>query len=220
MSLKIDIAGKLRPNNKTAFIQALPANAKVFDIGCGNRSAEQFKAIKSDLHYTGIDIGDYNQSSTSFVAMDNYICVPPEQFAQAIANVGTKFDAVVSSHNIEHCDKPSEVISAMCSVLKPGGKLYFSFPSEATVNFPSRVGTLNFYDDPTHQKVPDFDMITRQLKDEGMNLDVVKRRNRPLVHSAAGLLMEPWSALTKKVDSKGAIWALWGFESVIWASRK
>lgn len=219
MLLKKKIAGFLRPNNKTAFILAQKNGARIFDIGCGNRSAEQIKDINPTIYYCGIDVGDYNQSDTSFASMDRYICVPPDEFANSILNVGEKFDAVISSHNIEHCDDPNSVIDAMCTVLNNNGLLYFSFPAEATLHFPSRRGTLNFRDDPTHQDVPQFDRIMQRLQQNGMVLEVVKKRNRPLPYVLAGLALEPWSALTKQVDRAGAIWALWGFETVIWARK-
>ena len=40
----------------------------------------------------------------------------------------------------------------MCISLKKGGILYMAFPCEESITFPSREGTLNFYDDPTHVK--------------------------------------------------------------------
>lgn len=219
MLSKKRIAGLLRPNNKTAFILSQKNGAKIFDIGCGNSSAEQIKSINPTIYYCGIDVGDYNQSENSFASMDRYICVTSDEFANSILNVGEKFDAVISSHNIEHCDDPNSVIDAMCAVLNPKGLLYFSFPSEATINFPSRRGTLNFRDDPTHQDIPKFDHIIQRLQQNGMVLEVVNKRNRPLPYVLAGLLLEPWSALTKQVDRAGAIWALWGFETVIWARK-
>ncbi len=37
---------------------------------------------------------------------------------------------------------------------RPDEMLYLSFPCEASVRFPGRVGSLNFFDDPTHRKPP------------------------------------------------------------------
>src|SRR3546814_12733481 len=62
----------------------------------------------------------------------------------------------------------SDLIEAMCSVLKPGGSLYFSFPNADSVKFPSRAGALNFHDDPTHQYLPNWTEILKALVTSGM----------------------------------------------------
>ena len=51
-----------RPGNKRDFLNGIRNGASVLDIGCGNSSVLRIKAIKPDVKYTGIDIGDYNQS--------------------------------------------------------------------------------------------------------------------------------------------------------------
>ncbi len=219
MGLRTTVARLARPANKTAFIAGLPLGATLFDIGCGNRSAERIKRVQPGLRYVGIDVCDYLQSRESYAAMDRYIQSDSAGFTKNIAAVGESFDAVVSSHNIEHCEDPNGVIDAMCKVLKPGGQIYVAFPAEETVNFPRRRGTLNFFDDPTHRTVPSFDEIVSRLRENGMLISKSIRRSRPLAYAAAGLIVEPWSALTKRVDDYGAVWALWGFESIIWAKK-
>lgn len=213
------LAWLLRPNNKLAFILQLPQNASLFDVGCGNNSAERVKLFRPDIRYVGLDIGDHNQSDRSKAAMDRYLLTSPEEFDKAITTVGESFDAVMSSHNIEHCLKPFPVIEAMCGALKEGGQLYIAFPAEATSRFPSREGTLNFADDPTHVFLPSWEKLNEALVANGMRIDRALRRSRPPLFALAGLLIEPWSAIRRKVDVKGAIWALWGFESIVWASR-
>ena len=220
MSLKTKLACALRPQNKTAFVASLSPGSAVLDIGCGNRSAERIKLVQPALRYVGVDVGDYLQTETSFNAMDRYLCVESPGFADAILTIGEAFDAVISSHNIEHCEQPEQVVDAMCAALKPGGRLYFAFPSEASVRFPKRAGTLNFYDDPTHRTPPNYLGLLGQLKANGMQIDSASQRSRPFAYAAAGLMIEPWSALTSKVDDRGAIWALWGFESIIWATKQ
>jgi SAM-dependent methyltransferase len=214
-----NLARLLRPAQKTAFMHHLPDGSSLFDIGCGNRSAERAKRIKPDLRYVGIDVAEFLQSAESLAAMDRFEIVDPAQFALGITEIGEQFDAVVSSHNIEHCASPDDVIDAMCKALKPGGRLYLAFPSEASARFPKRAGTLNFWDDETHSNLPDWDRIISRLTANGMIFDKKVRRSRPLVFAIAGLIIEPWSAIARKVDTKGAVWAFWGFESIIWARK-
>src|SRR3546814_373799 len=146
------------------------------------------------MYYVGIDVGDYNQTLPAKQQMDEYIVTDPAAFAQSIRSLGMRFDAIISSHNIEHCDSPYTVIEAMCSVLKPGGSLYFTFPNADSVKFPSRAGALNFHDDPTHQYLPNWTEILKALVTSGMQVDRAIRAYRPLFYYIIGLLREPYSA--------------------------
>ena len=42
----------------------------------------------------------------------------------------------------------------MKKCLKKGGIIYLVTPSEKSIDFPSREGTLNYYDDKTHKYKP------------------------------------------------------------------
>jgi SAM-dependent methyltransferase len=206
----------MRRRGRIAFLESLPSRPKILDVGCGNNSPEYFKASRPDCYYVGLDVGDYNQDSPTRFA-DRYIITTPVQFAAEIRTFAGEFDAVVSSHNIEHCQHPDVVLKAMLRALKPGGKIYLSFPCEESVSFPRREGTLNFYDDSTHQRVPDWTGILSGIRAEGLSIDFSAKRYRPYLMFLIGLAMEPISGLTRKV--KRGTWDLYGFESVIWASR-
>jgi SAM-dependent methyltransferase len=174
--------------------------------------------LRPDLFYIGLDVGDYNQSSPREFA-DEYTIVQPALFAAEISKYGGKLDAVVSAHNIEHCNEPDLVLDAMLKAIKPGGRCYLSFPCEASVGFPERRGCLNFYDDASHLKVPNWEKIISKIRSEGFVIDFSAQRYRPIIPALIGLLGEPFGALTKRQMPVGSTWALYGFESVIWASR-
>jgi 2-polyprenyl-3-methyl-5-hydroxy-6-metoxy-1,4-benzoquinol methylase len=206
---------------KRSFILRLPPYAKLLDIGCGNNSPKLVKSIRADINYTGIDIGDYHQSDEAKSQADQYVLTTPELFDVAIAGLGERyFDAVISAHNIEHCLYPDRVLRAMCSVLRPSGILYMAFPSEASVNMPSRKGTLNFYDDPTHRVVPVWRDVLQGLAAGGMKVMFASRRYRPWAAFLLGLAWEPFVAPFKEQAPRSTTWALYGFESVIWAIKK
>lgn len=210
---------RVRPRGKLAFLKSLPAGAQVLDVGCGNNSPRDAKVLRPDLVYTGLDVGDYNQQDSIRYA-DAYIVVPPAEFAGAIAVHEGRMDAVVSSHNLEHCDDPAAVLQAMVRALRPGGSLYLAFPCEASVRFPKRRGSLNFFDDATHNKAPPvWKEVLDTLRAHGVSLLRAHRRYRPWVLAGVGLGLEPLAWILGRNMPAGSTWALYGFESVIWGRR-
>jgi SAM-dependent methyltransferase len=206
-------------HGKGTFIRSLPFGARLLDVGCGNNSPAYVKQIRPDLYYIGIDVNDYNQGNGSLSLADEYHISSSAQFPQNIERFVASMDAVISSHNLEHCHDCRAVLRAMVRALKPGGRMYLSFPCEASARFPHRRGCLNFFDDDTHQNLLPWHSITDELTELGMIFDFRARRYRPLALAVVGLFYEPLSAIRKEVAGNGATWALYGFESVIWARR-
>lgn len=209
------LAAWLRPRGKQAFLKSLPSGARVLDVGCGNNSPRDAKVLRPDIVYFGLDVGDYNQQDSLRYA-DSYTVVPPAQFAAAIAAHAGNMDAVVSSHNLEHCDDPGAVLRAMAAALRPGGRLFLAFPCEQSVRFPRRRGCLNFFDDATHNTVPRWDAVTHTLQESGLTFRYATRRYRPALLAAAGLVLEPVAWLLARNMPAGTTWALYGFETIIW----
>jgi SAM-dependent methyltransferase len=205
---------------KGTFVLSVPPHGRVLDVGCGNNSPQWCKTTRPDLYYVGIDIGNYNQAVEPSKFADEYVVVDPSDFAQKIGEYKGQMDAVISSHNLEHCDEPDAVILAMLNALKPGGRLYLSFPSEASVSFPHRDGCLNFYDDTTHKKVPSWKATLKTISDASFIIEYAARRYRPFWLSVVGLILEARSARRRQTLNNGATWALYGFESVIWARAR
>jgi SAM-dependent methyltransferase len=204
-------------SSKNAFIKSCPAGAKLLDVGCGNNSPQFTKTLRPDIYYVGIDVSDYNQRDDPTAFADEYIVVTRRVFNDTIACMPSSFDAVVSAHNVEHCDDPWGNLLAMLRAVVPGGRIFLSFPCQASVHFPHRQGTLNFYDDQTHQCVPEYRQILEIIASQNFNINVAIKRYRPIVHLIKGLLAEPKSWLRARVMP--GTWALYGFESIIWATR-
>ncbi len=93
-----------------------------------------------------------------------------------------------------------------------------SFPGERSINFPHREGTLNFYDDPTHVYLPNYNDVLKLLKNNGLEIRVAKKQYRPIYYFLLGCMTEYLSRRRKKVMH--GTWAFWGFETVIWARKK
>jgi len=209
----------LRKYGKDNFISNLDSHSKILDVGCGNASTIQnIKIIKPFCNLTGIDINDYNQTLDSKRVIDNYIIAHPNDFAKSIDSIPLQFDAVMSSHNLEHTLDREKVLISMLDKVKKNGVLYISFPCERSINFPRRAGTLNYYDDETHKEnPPDFDGIIRTIKDNNFQIIYSSRRYRPLILFFIGLLLEPISSIKKRV-LRGT-WEFYGFESIIHARK-
>ncbi|NDU80272.1 MAG: class I SAM-dependent methyltransferase [Ferrovum sp.] len=203
---------------KGAFIRSIPRNGRVLDVGCGNNSPMWFKSVRPDIYYVGLDIGDYNQTNSPSEFANEYIVTTPESFADEIEFLNGQMDAVVSCHNLEHCNEPSRVLIAMVNALKDGGTLYLSFPCEESVGFPHRAGCLNFFDDSTHKEVPCWNCTLKSLQRAGCILVFTAKRYRPFPLILRGLFLEPLSIFRRSVIPDGSTWALYGFESLIWGS--
>jgi SAM-dependent methyltransferase len=206
------------PYGKKRFLKKINKNGKLLDVGCGNNSPYQIKTMYHNIYYTGIDIGDYNQQQPNMA--DEYIITTSENFADTIANLDKKYDAIISSHNLEHCNDREKTLDAIIKVLISGGYLYLSFPTEKSVNFPGfRNGCLNYYDDPTHKGVPpNFDRVIEKLKNNNMEIIFSNRSYKPFLLHLIGFFMERKSKREK--ITKIGTWAYWGFEAIIWARKK
>lgn len=218
---KLDMLKKIlrkifRPRGKYSFLYQLRFDSTILDVGCGNNSPFQIKNSFPSFNYTGIDIGYYNQSEP--FSVDNLIITTPERFAAEIAKFTNHFDAVLSSHNIEHCDDRDKTFQAMLEAIKPGGGFYISFPCEKSTTFPNRCGSLNYFDDSTHHnQPPNFDKFIAVLNDNNFKIEFAVKQYKPLLFWALGLIQEPLSRAQNR--TLRGTWAYYGFESIIWAKK-
>lgn len=119
------------PHLKGEFFQQIRCEKPhVLDVGCGNNSPSQVKSMLPSCVYTGIDVSDYNQTKPNLA--DKYILVSPSEFSDAIEKMSNSFDAVMSSHNLEHCNRREETLLAMIKALKA----LFVFPIGKDRKFP------------------------------------------------------------------------------------
>lgn len=209
----------LKPYGKANFLTSLPKNSRVLDVGCGNNSPHNAKKLRNDIFYVGIDIEDYNQSTKSLDVADEYIIANSNTFSRDIDAIQYDFDAIISSHNLEHCDNREAVLRSMSKKLLAGGKFYLAFPSSQSVKFPKRTNTLNYFDDTTHVDLPpNVPWVLSVLKEFNLHVDVFSDGYRPLILRLLGMLIEPISILTGK-RYLGS-WEYHGFETIIIASKR
>jgi SAM-dependent methyltransferase len=211
------------PRNRESFLMNMIKYMKMggggalLDVGCGNNSPFIIKSILPDIFYTGIDIQSYNQTKPNLA--DRYIMVNPELFAETIASMENCFDIVISSHNLEHCDKRWETLDAMIKSLKSGGFLYIAFPCGNSITFPSRALCLNYFDDTTHKEnPPEYNFVIERLKRNNMDILFSSKSYKPIIMYLIGFFFESLSKKQKRTSY--GTWQYWGFETIIWAKKK
>jgi len=211
--IKKQLLNKFNPLGFENFLETIPPNSRILDVGCGNDSPRKVKSVLPNCYYIGIDICDYNQSSKVFA--DEYHIVEKEIFNKTIDSF-SNIDVVISYHNIEHVNNRKECLNAMKKVLKRNGLLYLVTPSENSIFFPSRNGTLNYYDDITHKLTPlRFADTINNLKHNGFKIIKSRKQYRPIVFFIIGLFKE----LFKPQKTTFYSWCFYGFESIILAKK-
>ena len=101
--------------------------------------------------------------------------------------------------------------------VKKGGKIFLSFPTEKSINFPKRPA-LNYYTDKTHKSTPPKSKyVINELKKNNFEILFFKKRYRPIIFFLIGLILEPISIITKRC-LKGT-WELYGMETIIHAKK-
>jgi SAM-dependent methyltransferase len=220
VKLKDIVAVILKPRGKGVFLKTITRNGKILDVGCGNNSPRYTKQKRPDVYYVGLDIGEYNQSYGYENYADQLIITTPDNFHSEIEKFTNEFDAVISAHNLEHCNDPNKVLLAMIKSLKKNGKIYLAFPSEKSKYFPKRKGTLNYYDDPTHRDIINYNNTIAVLTENDIIIDFAARQYKPFILAFIGFLFEPVSRLRNKILPHGATWAYYGFETVIIGHKK
>lgn len=172
---------------RTAFLKMLPADAKVADIGAGDGSLSVFRKWPSPSRE---DLRLYAYSIEKGERFDQFEAYEISDWNQAPPEFGgVEFDAVVSAHFIEHIDEPASFAAWLARKLKPGGRAYVEWPSDASLSLPSKHDLAHagvdlvisrFDDDGTHQILPRREDVERFVREAGLAI------------SAAGVVRLPW----------------------------
>ncbi len=213
--LKFLLKAFISPYCKYSFLKKIKKSSEILDIGCGNiQTAKACKLLVRNSYYCGIDIKRQIKKSLSDKYIDKYIISDVDEFDYSISKIPKIFDVIICTHVLEHCEDRIQKLENFLKKLKRGGELYLSFPSEESVNFPSRAGTLNYFDDPTHLlNPPKFNLIIDTLIRNNIRIEYKQKRYRPLILFIIGHFAD----LICKIRGQGSIgiWEKWGFESII-----
>lgn len=190
----------------------------ILDVGCGNHSVRRFKKF-FNCNYYGVDISrNYNNNDYDIGLMSDFYEMDLTKLEfDSIPN--DFFDVVYCSHNIEHLYNGDDVVRNLVNKVKAGGILYLEFPTIKSIFFPTKPGTLNFYDDPTHIRLYPLFELLNILTINGMSIKETNVRRRK-----AQIFALPFLLLRNKLRGEaplpgGAYWDLYGFAEYILAQK-
>lgn len=153
-----------------ALVQKLEGVRSICDLGCGNGH------ISGRLAELGFDVTGVDASRSGIqIARRAY---PKVEFVEALIarelRLG-EFDLVVSSDVIEHLYRPSDLLEAAHSLLKPGGQILVGTPYHGYLKnlVLAAAGKMDAHfsalHDGGHIKFFSVNTLSRLMKDHGFN---------------------------------------------------
>ncbi len=107
---------------------AIPlAGKNVLDIGCGGGILTESMA-KKGANVTGIDLSEKALKVADLHSLESGIQVRYEKISaeEFAAREARQFDVVTCMEMLEHVPDPASIVRACASLVKPGGKVFFS----------------------------------------------------------------------------------------------
>ncbi|MEN9549947.1 MAG: hypothetical protein RIR12_2538 [Bacteroidota bacterium] len=207
-------------NFKFSFLQKSFGNRPfaLLDVGAGNHSASRITALFPACNYYGVDLDKtYNNSEADFKAMKGFYETDLTKLNyQAIPN--ENFDGIWMAHVIEHLHNGDKVLPLMIEKLKPGGFFYIEYPGAKSLSLPSKKGTLNFYDDPTHVRV--YSVKELQTIFEANGCKVLSCGTRKNWFYIITLPARAILSFIKKGYVEGNVfWDIMGFAEYLWVKK-
>ncbi len=196
-------------------------NPVILDAGCGNHFPSIIKQWLPLCTYHGIDRDRDNLDQADKLACDAFFEADLE-ISDLSFTKNNFYDGIILSHVLEHITNGEALIKQLYEKLKPGGFIYIEVPSERSLRLPSGIGTLNFYDDPTHVRFYSRAEIFCILEEN--NFEVIKagvRRNwikaifSPLFYAPLQLK----TLIKYRCLNARGLWDLLGFAEYVLAKK-
>ncbi len=175
---------------RAIFMKTLPAGATLLDVGAGDGGFEVFRHWPAPARP---DIKLFAYSLDKGANFDNYDGYELGNWDERVPDFdGMKFDAIYSSHFIEHISARDAFFSWCASHLNPGGRIYIEWPSNRSLITPtlqelSGLGfgriTGNFHDDLTHTDLPATEYVIQQMIVNSLTVDTQAVIHMPIFES-------------------------------------
>ena len=196
---------------------------KVLDVGCGNHSCEIARKWLNIEEYVGVDREYWHGDEAGYEGIDRMVFADLEADPTLLKIENEYFDFIILNHVIEHLCNGEEVLAGLYRKLSPGGMIYIETPDIATLNYPSAIGFMNFYDDPTHQRVYEVRALVSEMMRIGFIVHRFGRRRdwqRLVLFSPPMLLFNLLVSMPvrQRVDARG-LWDFFGVASFVYASK-
>ncbi len=115
-------------------LSALPSGLKILDAGCGS---QRYRKMCGHLEYFAQDFGKYTVDEKRIIGSDGVGGSGGYRYGRLdyvsditdIPEEDEAFDAVLCTEVLEHIPRPNEAIAELSRLLKPGGCLILTAPS-------------------------------------------------------------------------------------------
>lgn len=111
-------------------LETLPENTQLLDAGCGS---QRYRNFCKNFQYFGQDFGKYKKDEVqSFTADKTNYEYGKLDFVSDIWNIPCQdesFDAILCTEVLEHIPYPNKTMKEFSRILKPGGQLILTAPS-------------------------------------------------------------------------------------------
>lgn len=103
------------------------AGKDVIDIGCGGGILSE-SMVRKGARVTGIDLSDKALKVADLHSLESGVAVRYEKIAaeDMAAREAGQFDVVTCMEMLEHVPDPAAIVKAAATLVKPGGKVFFS----------------------------------------------------------------------------------------------
>jgi SAM-dependent methyltransferase len=125
-----------RPVNEKLYA-AIPAAAKVLELGCGTgRLGEQYKKAHPGAQWVGVDVS--REALTIAAArLDATYCVDLDE--TALDGVGSGYDCVVMGNVLEHLKYPERLLEELKAITTPEATLLLGVPNMSHISVLERL---------------------------------------------------------------------------------
>ena len=150
----------------------LPPNALILDAGAGS---QRYRADCGHLNYKAQDLGEYTRDEKQQLgddragARDDYSFGPLDYVGNIwqIDEADNTFDAILCTEVLEHVPYPIDSVRELTRLLKPGGRLILTAPSNCLRHFDPFFFTSGFSDRWFETVLPEVGMRVESIEPVG-----------------------------------------------------